>query len=147
MLPFGLRQRLPRGLFRRCGGEILFCSRPKKNPKNAAQKPMVFENFLCPTDAAEISPGAWSTNRLCSFPRALRPASRLLILLAIQPPRLHTYTTMQWGGEKRQRSAISTKIAVGAVGKTQAPSTGIAPARNARRKPQGQIRQRAPWLR
>ena len=35
-------------MFRRSGGELLFCSRPKKKPKNAAQKPMVFENFLCP---------------------------------------------------------------------------------------------------
>ncbi len=25
-----------RGLFRRSGGELLFCSRPKKKPKNAA---------------------------------------------------------------------------------------------------------------
>ncbi|MBQ3496774.1 MAG: hypothetical protein IJA73_01485 [Oscillospiraceae bacterium] len=34
------------GRFRRSGGELLFCSRPKKKPKNTAQKPAVSKSVL-----------------------------------------------------------------------------------------------------
>jgi len=91
-------------------------------------------------------------------PRRVRNESTMLFLSGVTPyigvidDACHSTTAPAAiyhdaaGGRKRPRSAIGTQTRVGALGKTQAPATTTAPARNARRKEQRQVRQRAPWL-
>ena len=82
-------------LFRRSGGELLFCSRPKKKPKNAAQKPMVFENFLPPDRRRAISLGARSSSISAAAPRTALPFGSTKTTAA-NAPRLLAYIAMVW---------------------------------------------------
>ena len=91
--------------------------------------------------------GAWSTNRLCVLPHALRATWRSVMAGAYQKQRLLRFSPDSQGVTAiRSRSAIGTQTRVGVFGGKQAVSTRKNAARNARRQAQRQIRQRAPWL-